>query len=231
MAMERYYRQTMLPEVGEEGQKRIMESAVLIVGLGGLGSPVAMYLTAAGVGRIGMIDSDMVSISNLQRQVLYDENSVGLPKAVCAEMRLRPLSPATTFEAYNARLTPANAPGLIGSYDIVVDCTDNFSTRLLIDDVCLSMGKPWVHGSIDGFGGIVTVFGYNNGKRYSDLYPDITEATDTDRPIGTFGALPGVVGSLQAAEVLKILGGFGRPLDGKLLTVDILTNSYNVIDY
>lgn len=231
MAMERYYRQTMLPEVGEEGQKRIMESAVLIVGLGGLGSPVAMYLTAAGVGRIGMIDCDVVSISNLQRQVLYDENSVGLPKAVCAEMRLRPLSPATTFEAYNARLTSANAPGLIGSYDIVVDCTDNFSTRLLIDDVCLSMGKPWVHGAIDGFGGMVTVFGYNNGKRYSDLYPDITEATDTGRPIGTFGALPGVVGSLQAAEVLKILGGFGRPLDGKLLTVDILTNSYNVIDY
>lgn len=231
MEMERYSRQTMLPEVGMEGQKRIMDSSVLIVGLGGLGAPVAMYLTAAGVGHIGLVDSDVVGLTNLQRQVLYDEASVGLPKAECAERRLRRLSSSTTIDAYDARLTAANAPGLIAGFDIVVDCTDNFSTRLLIDDVCHSLGKPWVHGAIDGFSGIVTVFGYNNGKRYSDLYPDITENADTGSAIGTFGVLPGMVGSLQAAEALKILGGFGNVLDGSLLVIDIFTNTYNTIEY
>lgn len=221
----------MLPEVGTEGQKRIMDSSALIVGLGGLGAPVAMYLTAAGVGRIGLLDSDVVSLSNLQRQVLYDEESVGKPKAECAERRLKALSSATTFAACNHRLTPENAPGLIEGYDIVVDCTDNFSTRLLIDDVCHRMVKPWVHGAIDGFCGMVTVFGGKSGKRYTDLYADITVASDTGRTIGTFGMLPGVVGSLQAAEVLKILGGFGNVLYGKLMTIDIFTNTYNTIEY
>lgn len=229
--MERYSRQTILPEVGEEGQKRIMASSALIIGLGGLGAPVAMYLTAAGVGRIGLADNDVVSLPNLQRQVLYDEESVGQPKTERTERRLKGLSSSTIFETYNERLTQANAPALIVGYDIVMDCTDNFNTRLLIDDACRIAGKPWVHGAIDGFNGMVTVFNHKQGKRYSDLYPDISDNTLSDRMIGTFGALPGVIGSLQATEALKILGGFGEPLDGKLITIDIFTNSFNIIEY
>lgn len=229
--MERYARQIILPEVGEEGQKRLMESAALIVGLGGLGAPVAMYLTAAGVGRIGLADDDVVSLSNLQRQVLYDEDSVGHSKTEHAERRLKSLSSTTIFETYNERLSQENASSLISGYDIVVDCTDNFSTRLLIDETCCKACIPWVHAAIDGFQGMVTVFNHHRRKRYADLYPDISNTSDSCREIGTFGVLPGVVGSLQASEVLKILGGFGEPLDGKLMTIDIFNNSFNIIEY
>ncbi len=221
----------MLPEVGEESQRRIMDSSALIVGLGGLGAPVAMYLTAAGVGRLGLADNDRVSVTNLQRQVLYDERAVGQCKTDCALSRLEKMSSSTIFEIHDKGLTPDNASALIGAYDIVVDCTDNFRTRLLIDDVCHLAGKPWVHGAIEGFRGVVTVFNHKLKRRYSDLYPDIDGSADTGRVIGTFGATPGVVGSLQAVEVLKLLGGFGKPLDGLLLTIDLLNNSYNIIEF
>lgn len=230
-AMERYARQIILPEVGEEGQKRLMESSALIVGLGGLGAPVAMYLTAAGVGRIGLADNDVVSLSNLQRQVLYDEDSVGHSKTEHAERRLKGLSSTTIFETHNERLTQGNASALIRGYDIVVDCTDNFSTRLLIDEACGIACKPWVHAAIDGFHGMVTVFNHQRQKRYADLYPDISDTSDSGREIGTFGVLPGVIGSIQASETLKILGGFGEPLDGKLILIDIFNNSFNIIEY
>ncbi len=217
----------MLPDVGVEGQKRIIDSSVLIVGLGGLGAPVAMYLTAAGVGRIGLADRDSVGVSNLQRQVLYDEGCVGHPKTDCALRRLERMSRSTILEVHDEGLTPENASAVIGGYDIVADCTDNFSTRLLIDEMCHIAGKPWVHGAIEGFRGMVTVFNHKQGRRYADLYPDINASADSGRVIGTFGVTPGVVGSLQAAEVLKLAGGFGEPLDGRLLTIDLLINSYN----
>lgn len=229
--MERYSRQTILPEVGEDGQRRIIDSSALIVGLGGLGAPVAMYLTAAGVGRLGLADPDTVSLSNLQRQVLYDEISVGLPKTECAAKRLHGLSSVTVIDTYSDGLTDENALTIVGGYDIVVDCTDNFRTRRLIDKVCCATGKPWVHGAIEGFRGMVTVFGLMKKKRYADLYPDCEELNESGKPIGTFGVLPGVVGNVQAAEVLKVLGRFGEPLDGKILTIDIFTNSFNIIEY
>lgn len=230
-AMERYSRQTILPEVGEEGQKRIMASSALIVGLGGLGAPVAMYLTAAGVGRIGLADRDTVSLSNLQRQVLYSEDSVGRYKTEYAARRLRTLSSDTAFEKHDEGLSEGNAVALIGAYDIVLDCTDNFRTRMLIDNACYITGKPWVHGAIDGFRGMVTVFNHKEKKRYADLYPDCHELRDSKSIIGTFGVIPGVIGSLQASEALKVLGGFGEPLESKLIMIDIFTNSFNIIEY
>lgn len=228
-AMERYARQIILPEVGEEGQNRLMKSSALIVGLGGLGAPVAMYLTAAGVGRIGLADNDVVSLSNLQRQVLYDEHSVGLPKTDCAARRLRSLSSATMLDKHGVGLNEENAADIIGSYDIVMDCTDNFRIRRLIDATCMATGKPWVHGAIEGFRGMVTVFNHMSRKHYTDLYPDIGSMKDEDGPVGTFGVLPGVVGSLQAAEALKVLGGFGEPLDGRLMMIDLLTSQCEII--
>lgn len=231
MTMDRYSRQTILPEVGEEGQKQIMASSALIVGLGGLGAPVSMYLTAAGVGRIGLADRDTVSLSNLQRQVLYDEESVGRSKTECAVERLRKLSSGTVFEKHDEGLSEGNAIALIGAYDIVLDCTDNFRTRMLIDDVCSITGKPWVHGAIDGFRGMVTVFNHKEKKRYADLYPDCHELGDSKRIIGTFGVMPGVIGCLQAAEALKILGGFGEPLDGRLMVMDLLSPICEIINF
>ncbi|MDE6692239.1 MAG: HesA/MoeB/ThiF family protein [Muribaculaceae bacterium] len=229
--MERYSRQTILPEIGEEGQKRIMASSALIVGLGGLGAPVAMYLTAAGVGRIGLADRDTVSLSNLQRQVLYSEDSVGHSKTECAAERLHHLSSGTLFETHDEGLTEGNAVSLIGGYDIVLDCTDNFRTRMLIDDTCAITGKPWVHGAIDGFHGMVTVFNLKEKKRYADLYPDCHELRDSKSMIGTFGVMPGVIGSIQASEALKVLGGFGEPLDGRLLMMDLLSPVCEIIDF
>lgn len=219
---ERYARQTMLPEIGPEGQRRLLGSSVLIVGLGGLGSPAALYLTGAGVGRIGLADPDTVSESNLQRQVLYDTAQTGRPKTEAARERLAALSPHTCFECHPQGLRPDNAAGMVAAYDLVLDCCDNFATRYLIDDVCAACGKPWVHGSIGEFYGQVTVFNHRRGLRYADLCPDREQLCA--RPAaagGVLGALPGVIGAMQAAEAVKLLAGFGEPLDGRLLTIDL----------
>lgn len=231
--MERYIRQIILPEVGEDGQKRLAESSVLIIGLGGLGAPVSIYLTASGIGRIGLVDLDTVSESNLQRQILYNDSQIGLPKVECAEKRLVGLlAPGGQIDTYGQGLTPENADGIIADYDVVMDCTDNFSTRLLIDEACARVGKPWVHGSIDGFVGQVTIFNYKENKRYRDLYPDAEAlAAKPRRIIGTFGITPGTVGSLQAAEALKLLLDVGDLLDGKLLTLNLLNTEFNVLEF
>lgn len=169
---ERYARQTMLPEIGERGQRRLSEASVLIVGIGGLGSAAALYLTGAGVGRIGLADADTVSKSNLQRQVLYTEGQVGMPKSAAARERLAALSSHTAFECWPEGITPENARPILAGYDLILDCCDNFPTRYLLDDVCAAFRKPWVHGSIGEFYGQVTVFNGRKGRRYSDLYPD-----------------------------------------------------------
>lgn len=228
--MERYIRQTMLQEIGEEGQRRLLASSALIVGLGGLGAPVSTYLTSSGVGRIGLCDSDTVSLTNLQRQILYTEHDLGRPKTDCALARLSAMSSATRFDIID-RLTADNAADIISDYDIVVDCTDNFATRSLIDDRCHALGKPWVHGSINGFYGCVTVFNHRNRRRYSDLYPD---ASDLDRPgvvVATIGPVPGVIGTVQAIEAIKVLAGCGEPLDGRLLTFDLLNMNIETINF
>ena len=224
LTMDRYARQTMVDGFGREGQQRLSEASALIVGLGGLGAPVAMYLASSGIGRLGLCDLDTVSLTNLQRQILYTERDLGQRKALCAAKRLTAMSSTTGLDIYDTGLTPENAESIISQHDIVVDCTDNFRTRLLIDSVCASLGTPWVHGSIDGMYGTVAVFNHHSGLRYTDLYPDASEmAKAPSRVIGTLGPVPGIVGSIQALETIKVLTGCGEPLDGQLLSLD-LTN-------
>lgn len=229
---ERYSRQMMLPDFGEEGQRKLSETSVLIVGAGGLGAPVATYLTGAGIGHIGITDPDTVSLSNLQRQTLYSEPQVGRPKTECAAERLTGISSHTRFHKYPEGLTPENARDIVKDYDIVVDCTDNFPTRYLIDDVCAALGKPWVHGAIGEFKGQVTVFNHRGHRHYTDLYPDRDAMCALPKKIsGVIGAVPGVVGALQASETIKLITGLGEPLDGQLFTIDLLTLATALIEF
>lgn len=227
----RYDRQIMLSEIGEAGQKKLKKAKVLIVGVGGLGSPIALYLAGAGVGCIGLIDDDRVSISNLQRQVLYSEKELGKSKAICAAERLTALNSEITVNVYPTRLTKENAKEIIGKYDIVVDGCDNFSTRYLIDEVCAEEQKPYVYGAIGGFEGQVSVFHYGEKqKTYRDLYPDEDEMKRMPSPQkGVMGVTPAIVGSIEATEVMKIICGFGEVLSGKLWTIDLLTLQSNKI--
>lgn len=232
MTDERYARQTMLPEIGPEGQRRLLDASVLIVGLGGLGSPAALYLTGAGVGRIGLADADVVSRSNLQRQVLYTEAQIGLPKVEAARERLAALSSHTCFDCYPEGLTERNARQLIGACDLVIDCCDNFPTRYLIDDTCRACGKPWVHGSIGEFYGQVGLINHLRGRHYADLYPDREALCARPRTAaGVLGAVPGVIGTLEASEAVKLLASFGELLDGRLLTIDLRTLQTEIIAY
>lgn len=228
--MERYNRQIILPEIGEEGQNKLSKAKVLIVGVGGLGSPIALYLAGAGVGCIGLIDDDVVSISNLQRQVLYTEEEVGLPKAVQAKKRLEALNRDIKVEAYNMRLTAENADSIISDYDIVVDGCDNFQTRYLINDTCRKLDKVYVYGAIRAFDGQVSVFNYNGGPDYRSLFPDEEEMRLMPAPPkGVIGAIPGLVGCVEAGEVLKIIVGYGEVLSGKLWYIDLKTMQANTI--
>lgn len=229
---ERYARQTALPEIGPTGQAMIERGSVLIVGLGGLGAPAATYLTGAGVGRIGLCDPDTVSLSNLQRQVLYTEAEVGLAKVDCAARRLAAISGHTVFEKYPDGITPENAREIIGAYDIVVDCCDNFATRYLIDDVCAELGKVWVYGSIGAFSGQAAVMNGAHGLRYNYLYPDREELEGQPAASGgVLGIVPGVIGAIEAGEALKLLGQFGEPLDGKLYVIDLKTLNTNILQF
>lgn len=225
----RYDRQIILPEIGEEGQRELQEAKVLIVGVGGLGSPIALYLAGAGVGYIGLVDDDKVSISNLQRQVLYSEKELDRPKAVCAAERLSALNSEIKVHHYPTQLTEENARDIIREYDMVVDGCDNFATRYLINDICIEQGKPYVYGAICGFEGQVSVFNYGNRKKsYRDLYPDEEEMKRMPPPPkGVMGITPAVVGSIEATEVLKIICGFGNVLAGELWTIDLRTLQSN----
>ena len=225
----RYDRQMILPEIGEEGQLKLKKAKVLIVGVGGLGSPIALYLAGAGVGCIGLVDDDRVSISNLQRQVLYSENELDKPKAVCATERLSALNSGISILPYSTRLTEENAGNIIRKYDIVVDGCDNFATRYLINDICIEQRKPYVYGAICGFEGQVSVFNYGEMKKsYRDLYPNEEEMKRMPPPPkGVIGVTPAVVGSIEATEVLKIICGFGDILAGKLWTIDLRTLQSN----
>lgn len=229
---ERYARQTMLREIGPEGQRRLAGASVLVVGVGGLGSPAALYLTGAGVGRLGLADPDRVSESNLQRQTLYTESQIGRPKTEAARERLAALSSQTRFECYPAGLTAANAREVISRYDLVVDCCDNFPTRYLIDDACAECGKPWVHGSIGEFQGQVALFNGRSGRRYAELYPDREALCARPRTTsGVLGTVPGVIGTLEASEAIKWIVGFGEPLDGRLFTLDLKTLQTEIITF
>lgn len=222
MADERYARQVMLPEIGEEGQRRLASSSVLLVGLGGLGSAVAPILAGAGVGRIGLCDHDTVSWSNLPRQTLYTEEEVGRPKCEAALRRLASLSSATRFECHAEGLTPANAERLIAAYDLVVDCCDNFATRYLLDDACAAAERPWVYGSIGPFEGQASLFNHRRGVRYADLYPDREALCSAPRrTLGVLGSVPAAIGAIEATEALKLLAGMEPSLDGRLFVLDL----------
>lgn len=228
----RYARQMLLPEIGPEGQQRLLRSAVLLVGLGGLGSAVAPALAAAGVGRIGLADPDTVGESNLQRQTLYTERQIGQPKCEAARERLAALSSHTLYDLHPQGITPENARRIIAGYDLVIDCCDNFPTRYLLDDVCAACGKPWVHGAIGAFGGMVTVFNHRRAKRYAELYPDREALCAREQAVqGVVGTVPAVVGALEASEALKILARFGEVLDGRLFTIDLKTMQTELTDF
>lgn len=222
---ERYSRHLVLPDVGEEGQLRLLNASVLVVGAGGLGSPALLYLAAAGMGKIGIIDHDVVSISNLQRQIIHSMGSLGDNKASSAAMRIVDLNEDIAVEVIEKKLTSENAINIIQDYDIIVDGTDNFDSRYLIGDACEALGKPWVFGSIHRFDGQVSAFNVDGGPNYRDLFPEPPppELAPNCEEAGVLGVLPGIVGTIQATEVIKIILGIGEILSGKLLTIDALT--------
>jgi len=220
----RYSRHLIMPEVGLEGQKKLKSASVLCIGAGGLGSPLALYLAAAGVGKIGILDFDVVDFSNLQRQVIHSESTIGELKVDSAKKRLLELNSDIDIHTYNERFTSDNAMEIVKDYDIVVDGTDNFATRYLTNDVCVLLGKPNVYGSIFRFEGQVSVFDAERGPCYRCLYPEPPPPglVPSCAEGGVLGILPGVVGTLQASEVVKLIIGKGDPLIGRLLFLDVL---------
>ena len=224
----RYSRHLVLPEVGLEGQQRLKAASVLVVGAGGLGSPAALYLAAAGVGRLGLVDFDRVDVSNLQRQVLYGSASVGRPKLEAARERLADLNPEVRIETHAARLTSANALDILGGYDVILDGTDNFPTRYLVNDACVRLHKPNVYGSIFRFEGQASVFDATRGPCYRCLYPDPPPPglVPSCAEGGVLGVLPGVIGVIQAIEAIKLILGRGETLIGRLLLFDAWAMSF-----
>lgn len=220
----RYARQTILPQIGEAGQTKLLNAKVLVVGAGGLGSPTALYLAAAGVGTLGIVDNDKADKSNLQRQILHDETTVGTSKVESAKQRLHKLNSDITIKTYDTRLDSSNVLDIFKGYDVVVDGTDNFPTRYLINDACVFLKIPNVHGSIYHFDGQVAVFNHDGGPCYRCLYPEPppAELAPSCAEAGVIGAICGVIGSYQAVETLKVLLGFGDPLKGRILSVDLL---------
>src|SRR5579871_6283463 len=223
-ALRRYSRHLLIPEVGLAGQERLQSARVLVVGAGGLGSPALQYLAAAGVGRIGIVDDDVVDETNLQRQTIFSTADVGRNKAEVAAERLRGLNPLVAYDPIGLRFAPGNARELVRLYDVVLDCTDRFPTRYLINDACVLEGRADVYGSIFRFDGQVSVFGAPGGPCYRCLYPEAPprELTPTCAEGGVLGALAGIVGAWQAGEALKMLLGIGDPLIGRLMLVDTL---------
>ena len=227
----RYSRHFLLPEVGEVGQAKLLKAKVLMVGAGGLGSPSAYYLAAAGVGTLGIIDNDVVDLSNLQRQILHSNNRVGMPKVESAKLTLEGLNPDVKVIPYQEKLTSQNIMEIIKDYDIIVDGCDNFPTRYLVNDACVLTGKPNVHGSIFQFEGQATVFYPGKGPCYRCLYPEPPPAdmAPSCAEAGVLGVLPGLIGTIQALEAIKLILGKGETLVGKLLCFNTLTNEINTL--
>lgn len=224
--MDRYDRQMRLPEIGREGQEKLLRASVLCVGAGGLGSPALLYLAAAGVGRIGIIDFDRVEESNLQRQILFDMHMIGQPKVQQAARRLHALNPMLQLEAYDEKLSPENAARLFPTYDFILDGTDNFETKFLINDAAVKFGKPWIYGAIQGFDGQVSIFNYQEGPCYRCLYPQKPEGHIMNcAEAGVIGAVAGIIGVTQALQTIQIIVGDKSfvPLSGKILTLDART--------
>jgi len=229
--LRRYGRQLLIPEVGQDGQRRLLDSKVLLIGAGGLGSPSALYLAASGVGTIGLVDDDLVEESNLQRQVLHTTERLGRPKTESARLSINALNPEIRVVEHRERLDGANVERLIAGYDVIVDGTDNFDTRYVLNDAAVRLRKPVVHGSIYRWDGQVTTFVPFAGPCYRCMYP--TQPPDELAPAcsvaGVLGVLPGIVGMLQATEVFKLLLGVGEPLVGRLLMFDAMTATFDEV--
>lgn len=221
----RYDRQLRLDEIGERGQQRLLDSRAIVVGAGGLGSPVSMYLAAAGVGTIGIVDFDRVDLTNLHRQILHDTSSVGSIKADSAAQRLAAINPTIKIEAHHTQLTADNAVALVAGHDVIVDASDNFPTRLALNDAAIATGVPLVHGSALRFEGTVAVFDPPDGPCYRCLFPILPDDAATCSDVGVLGALTGVIGSTQAVEAIKVVLG-ARALSGRLLTYDALESRW-----
>ncbi|MCA0016012.1 molybdopterin-synthase adenylyltransferase MoeB [Mesorhizobium sp. B292B1B] len=238
--LERYARHIVLPEIGGAGQQRLKRARVLVIGAGGLGAPVLEYLAAAGVGTLGVIDDDTVSLSNLQRQVIHGTDTVGMLKTHSAKAAIARINPNTAVEIHTLRLAADNAQALVARYDVVVDGSDNFETRYVVADACAAEGKPLVHAAVGRFDGSVTVLmpfqtdrdgTYNPG--YRDLFPEAPPPglVPSCAEAGVLGVLTGVIGTLQAMEAIKLITGIGEPLIGRLLLYDALAARFETIRY
>lgn len=229
----RYSRQIRLAEIGKEGQLKLKASSVLVVGAGALGCPVLQYLTAAGIGMIGIVDNDWIDESNLNRQVLYSHKDIGKPKPLVAMDRLKILNPEVTFNVHFIRLNKECALKLISQYDVIVDCTDNFASRYLINDACVILNKPLVYGAIHKFSGQVMVLNYQNGPTLRCLYPEPPHPLEVPscEEFGVIGSVPGLIGSLQATEVFKIILGLGGVLSGKIFMIDTLNFNTSISSF
>ena len=227
----RYLRQLIIPEVGVAGQEKLQKAHVLVIGAGGLGSPVLMYLAAAGVGTIGLVDNDEVRTSNLQRQVLYATEDITRLKVEAAAERLSRLNPLIEVRQYAVRFDAVNSEELLRGYEVAVDCSDNYATRYLLNDATRAAGIPMVYGAVSQFMGQVSVFNYRGGPQYRDLYPEeMHQASDAGpSELGVIGVLPGIIGSYQACEVIKIITGAGEILSGRLLQIDALNLRSEII--
>ena len=231
--MDRYQRQTVLKEFGREAQQKLKDASVLVVGAGGLGIPVLQYLNAMGVGTLGIVEQDVIEITNLQRQVLYTENDLGKPKLDVVLQRLKSQNSNTSFKVFDTFLSTQNALDIISDFDVVVDGTDNFPTRYLINDSCVILKKPFVSGAIQGFEGQLSVFNYQDGPTYRCLFPNMpgqAEIPDCNEN-GVLGVVPGIIGNLQALEVIKVITGIGQVLSGKLLIFNGLLQYYQTISF
>lgn len=230
---QRYRRHLQLPEIGEEGQARLLAARVLVVGAGGLGCPVLQYLAAAGVGTLGIADSDRVELSNLQRQVLFGNADIGEPKAEAAARAIKRLNPTVTCELHAGRVNRANVEKLVAAYDVVVDGSDNFATRYLLNDACVSTGRPLVSGAIYKFEGQVSVFNYQEGPTYRCLFPQPPSAAEAPNcdTTGVLGVLPGLIGCAQATETLKVILGLGEVLRGRLWVFDALSFQTRILRF
>jgi molybdopterin/thiamine biosynthesis adenylyltransferase/rhodanese-related sulfurtransferase len=228
----RYSRHILLPQVGEEGQRTLKKSRVLLIGAGGLGSPVALYLAAAGVGTLGLVDFDSVDLSNLQRQILHGSSGIGSPKIDSARDRLRDINPNVHVEAYETRFTSGNALDIARDYDLLIDGTDNFATRYLVNDTSVLLGIPNVYGSVYRFEGQASVFGAPNGPCYRCLFrePPPPDLIPSCAEAGVLGVVPGLVGTIQATEAIKLLLGLGETLVGRLLLFDAMTMAFRTLE-
>lgn len=229
----RYRRHIILEGIGEEGQEKLKNSKVLVVGAGGLGAPVLQYLCAAGIGSLAIMDDDIVSEDNLHRQILYGGKDLGKLKTIIARDRLQTLNPLVQYDLMNIRLREKNALEIVKKYDLVIDATDNFSSRYLINDACLIYNKPWIYGAVYKFEGQMSVFNYNEGPTLNCLYENYRDKENIPDPLedGLFGILPGIIGSFQANEAIKIITGIGEVMSGKILLYNMLNNQVDTLEF